>query len=73
MRRLDRQQKDFLAAFIEKLALMIAGALVIGQFVPGVQTNWIIAALGITFTILAGLYAVRLKKKTEENSHENLT
>jgi len=55
-----------LAAFLEKLALMAVGALVIGQFVPGVQTNWIVAVLGMAFVAVSIIYAVRLKRKTED-------
>ena len=64
MKGLDRQQRDYLADFCAKFALMSAAALIFGQFVPGQEPSALIVIVGLIITLGVILYGGYLRKLT---------
>ena len=62
MTGLDRQQRDYLADFCTKFALMIAGGFTISQVVPGQRLDMIIVVIGIVLTFGVLAYGTYLRK-----------
>ena len=62
MKGLDRQQRDYLADFCAKFALIIAGGFIISQVVPDQQIDLPIVAIGIVLTLGVIVYGTYLRK-----------
>lgn len=61
MKGLEHRQRDYLADFCAKIALMAAAALIFGQFIPGQEINILVLVVGILLTISAIAYGTYLR------------
>ena len=57
-----QKQQEYVAKVCDRLALIAAGALVFGQFVPGHELNVTVMLSGVVFAILLFGYAITLHK-----------
>jgi len=67
MKRFDQKQREVVADFFKKAALMATAALIFGQFVPGEEINWWVIGGGTVVSLIAIFLAALFSRERKDH------